>query len=284
MKPTLENFALWFNTNRGTLARMSTFADIYAEEIKGSFLRQFHREDDHAPVSMSGLGKPAVMTAMKKLGYAEDPPTVSLHYLFHLGDIFEAYVTAAMNAWGIPCVGYQRELSYRGVTGHIDFICEEFGHSTLVDAKTMSHWYFTEFCAEPNDNRGYITQLALYSKLLDLPEPAWVCLDKEKCLIKIVRMNQDLVEPAMARVDNIITRLERVNEFEDILTQFKAPPPRAQIRKGVENGNYLLPPSMYGWKYNPVFYKLAVEKDTTYVIGINDAREARQALYELEEP
>lgn len=274
--------------------QLEAWANEYAEAMKLSLLRQFvKREEDDNILRISSLGRPAVLQALKitsvyeqlvKAGlWVNEQPTLKMREVFHRGDQFEAFLLFHLKRLGYDVVSTQETVTFMGVPGHTDAIIESSGQRLLLEVKTMSDSYFRKFTKEPDDERGYLTQMALYSDCVALPG-VWVCLNKGTHEIALVVPNPDALATAKARAERIIPIFSNVKYFEDVITLFKAPPTVPEVYQRKKTGREMLNPSI---KYSPfrnLFYHIFEEKNgygkpTEYVadyVTVDDLPETLQ--------
>lgn len=268
----------------------------YGEQVGQSLQRHYQKErEDRDGLRLSELGKPAVVQALKRLGYREPPPKGSLLFIFHLGDIFEHFVGEMMRVYGFEILADQMEedktlVEFEGVKGHFDYLVREpkSGKRLLVEVKTMSSAYAQRFRLRPDDERGYVTQLACYHHALsdELDSAWWLCLDKGSGQVFCVEGFEGLFEGALYRAREVISRMEYISSEEDILRYFQAPPPTPEVYYRQQTGKYMLPPSMRYSPFAEAFYELApgvngYGKERIYVEGLKDAKAMQRALRTL---
>lgn len=275
-----EEFTDWWNNDVGADVEFGGDDSLALDQ---SFTRHFVEGRQKPGVRMSNLGKPAVITALMKLGYTEPDPKGKLRYIFYLGDVFENTLEYFLKSYGFTIVSSQGQVKWKyNLTGHYDFIVEKDGQQVLVEAKTMSANYSRVFQQNPNDDRGYLTQMALYQNCLQLPS-VWLCLDKGSGEMFSVDANPGILYERLLRAENVLKRLQNVRDLSDVLTAFKAPPPRPEIFKGEPSGKYLLPQSIAYSPFTPAIYKLSqgsngYGKPTTYVDDVADTEYMRRQL------
>jgi hypothetical protein len=212
---------------------------------------------------LSQLGKPAVLQAcqlipddMARYGAAhilDEAITGRMLELLHRGNQWEAWALSMLEANGQKVEAEQQEVTYCGVSGHIDAVVD----GVIVELKTMSSNYFRQFTRKPNDDRGYITQLACYSHAMGLPA-LWLCLDKGTHQVRSVPLYtvKEEAERSLARVQRIVPKLLAVNTLEDVFSSFSPPPGVTQIVKGEPTGKLLVPPSMKYSLLRHLFYNI----------------------------
>ena len=284
-----EDFCNWFNNDIG-----SEIEDHVNLGLDAAFERHYKEERQKPGMRMSALGKPAMVTALQKLGYYEPEPRGHLRYIFFLGDVFENVLGELFKAYGYKVIADQTKhpedtkVTWNGLGGHFDYMIDVDGHKVLIEAKTMSGNYARQFLKEPNDDRGYITQLALYRAALGNPLAAWLIMDKSTGLMHVVWPDLPYLDDALERAQKVMERLERVETLEDVFRLFRPPPGRPEVYQRQETGRYLVPTSMSFSPYKSAVYKLTQEpngynKMTDYVYAYGDAKHAKDRLDALVE-
>lgn len=293
----LEEFVDWLNNDIGGSGQLPSIKNegltkTYGEAMQQSLERHYAEDRQAGGLRMSNIGKPAVQLALNQLGYVEPEPRGKLRYIFHTGDMFENWLECMLQVAGIPILLSQGEVEFEGVKGHYDFIVEIEGVGpVLLEAKTMSANYARQFKKYPNDDRGYVSQLALYAHCVDLPA-AWINMDKGLNEIFITTPAPAQLDDARARAKTVIKAVRRVESLEQVLYTsggyFRPPPPVAERYQSCDTGRFLLPQSMRYSPFKSVVYQLSYErnnynKDTIYVEGVQDLKDARQELDKLVE-
>jgi hypothetical protein len=252
----LQPFVDWFNTELGfDDPQNHTIGDAIAE----SFKRHFEKgeEYDNTPyIRASNLGKPAVLLALQQLGYTEPPMKGRVKFACYLGDVWESAVEVFLQTYGYKIVESQGEIEWNGITGHFDYIVHDGKQDLLVEAKCLSEGYSRMFSKEPNDDRGYLTQLALYSHRTNLPG-IWLCFNKGTGEAFQVQPDEDVLQERLLRAENVINRIREVKSLADVLKNFRVPPPRPEIYKRVLTGKFLLPQSIAWSPFRSALYKLS---------------------------
>lgn len=245
-------------------------ANEYAQAEADSLMRQFdpNKEEKSTALRVSSLGKPAVLQALKVLGYDENGYVSNkMRHIFKTGDTFESYLIALCKVFGAEVSLAQAEVEFMGVKGHIDFV---YNNECIVEVKTASPNYFSKFVREPNDDRGYITQAAIYSKCLNLPI-YWLMLNKATHELAIVTPDSTKLESAVSRAERIIPLLTSISSTSDVLTKFRVPPAVEETYRRKKTGYYVMPDSMKYSSFAPLFYELEEEENKRYVTGYRDS-------------
>lgn len=271
----IRNFVNWVNDGVEVITD-SEIAQLYADEVKESFERQFCSVSKGSgdSIRMSGLGKPAVLQAMKVLGYEESNTfDMTMRHRFHIGDSFEAYLMALAKFYFPGRVrGSQDTVEYMGIKGHLDGIIDTPDGSVVIEAKSMTERYFMKFLKTQDDERGYATQAALYSHCTGLPL-VWVCLNKATHRVEMIELQPEDGLKALLRAERLIPMLKSLKHFGDIWDcGMMAPPPTAEIYQRKETGMKLVPESMRYSSFIDVFYYTEMMEDgyhkiKTYVVS-----------------
>lgn len=256
----LDEFVSWLNEDVGGEGPLPNLKHgDYGTAMGDSLYRHYAEDRQRSGVRMSNIGKPAVLTALAKLGYTQPEPKGKSRLIFHFGDMFENWVEIMMQTYGIKVLESQPKYECMGITGHADYVIQtRDGQEVLVEAKTMSMNYSRMFRKEPDDNRGYVSQLAMYSKASGLPA-TWLCYDKGSSEVFEVVPDETILASSLERAEAVLARLENVNTLDDVLKQFRPPPPRDEIFKRELTGNKLVPMSM---TMNPFRSAVYVLKET----------------------
>jgi hypothetical protein len=274
----LNDFCHWLNNDVGGNGPLPNLLhNDYGAALSDSLKKHFAETRPKGGLRMSNIGKPATILALAKLGYVEPEPRGKSRVIFHLGDVFENLLEVLMQSYGIEVLESQTELKHFGLTGHLDYVIKSpvTGEPVIVEAKTMSPNYTRIFKRDQNNDRGYITQLAMYSAARKLPA-TWICFDKGTAETFEVQTNPGTLQAALEKAEDVIARLDNVQSLEDILHTsggyFRAPPPIPEKYRGKMTGNHLVPVQL---KMSPFRYALynivsginGYNKPTEYVDG-----------------
>ncbi len=288
----LDDFIIWLNEEvggEGPLPLSSLPDGSFGEAMQKSINRHYAEDRQRAGVRMSNLGKPAIILALAKLGYVEPEPKGKMRWNFITGDFFENWLEVMMRTYGIEVLDSQITYELMGITGHADYLVVSpvTGQPTLVEAKTMSENYSRMFKKDQTDDRGYVTQLALYMEASGYPG-TWVCLNKGNSEVFEVVPEPDKSSAALVRGKRVLDGLAAINSIEDIFEYMRVPPPQAERFKNAETGRYILPQSIAWSPLRHALYKLSLEMNgynqpREYVVGYADAEYMRNALNQLVE-
>lgn len=285
----LTDFVNWINKEVGGEGPLPELLNAsYGEAMSQSLHRHFAEDRQKGGVRMSNLGKPATLLALAKLGYVEPEPKGKSRFIFHLGDVFENFLEVMLQAYGIEILDSQQEVNFMGIIGHLDYIIKSpvTGKPVIVEAKTMSQNYSRLFSQKTDDDRGYVTQLALYANGTGL-DATWICFNKGTSELFEVETNPGLFVVSLVRAQDVLNRLANVNTLEDVLHTsggyFRPPPPQEEKYKGQLTGKRLLPVTFKLSPFKSVLYKITegmngYKKDTLYVDDYADVEHMRREL------
>ena len=171
--------------------------DFTAERIKDS-LRAWARPSERNSeftLRMSNVGRPA-----RQLWYEQNlpaetsSPAPSVQIKFLYGHILEEILLMLVRASGHKVTDEQKEVTVKGVKGHID--CKIDGE--VVDIKTASKFSFNKFREgrlREDDPFGYMSQLAGYEEAEKSSEGGFLVINKESGELCLYRP-EDLDKPA----------------------------------------------------------------------------------------
>lgn len=285
----LQDFVNWMNNEVGGEGPLPNLLHgDYGQAMSESLARHFAENRQKGGVRMSNLGKPATLLALAKLGYVEPEPKGKSRFIFHIGDVFENFLEVMLQAYGIDIVDSQAEVNYMGVVGHLDYIIKSpvTGKPVIVEAKTMSQNYSRMFSQKTDDDRGYVTQLALYSHGMDM-DATWICFNKGTSELFEVETNPGAFMASLHRAQDVLNRLENVKTLEDVLHTsggyFRPPPPQEEKFQGKLSGKKLLPVTFKLSPFRSVLYKITegingYKRDTIYVDDYADVEHMRREL------
>lgn len=289
----LDDFIRWMNNDVGGNGPLPNLLHgDYGTAMGQSLERHFVEDRQRGGVRMSNIGKPATLLALAKLGYSEPEPKGKSRLIFHMGDMFENFLEVMLQSYGIEVLDSQVRCEYSSesgipLDGHLDYIITSpvTGEPIIVEAKTMSQNYSRMFRKNPDDDRGYVTQLSLYASSKGF-DATWVCLDKGNAEMFEQPLEPGLMIPSLERVEKVLDRVAKVQELDDVLKVFRAPPIKAERYKGSQTGSYLLPVTLKMSPFRKVLYKTYIDtnnygKETEYVEDFADTQHMREKLDEL---
>lgn len=238
-------------------------------QIMGESLSRHYAEDrQKGGLRMSNIGKPAAVLALAHLGYVEPEPKGKSRIIFLMGDMYENWLEVMLKVYGFEIIESQPEMNFMGITGHADFVIKnpENDEPLIIEAKTMSEGYARMFSRELNDDRGYISQLGMYSHgyRKEPTDCTWVCFNKGNAETFELVPPEGLILQRLDRAEQVIKRVRRVKSVEDILEQVRVPPPRPEVYQKKETGKFLVPGSL---SYSPFKRALYVTSDGTNGYG-----------------
>lgn len=256
--------------------------ESYITEVAASFKNQFCNRNKRTHIGLSEIGKPAVLLGLKALGVEGELINPASRLRFHFGDVFETLIVETLKAHNLPITMEQHEINWHGVLGHIDgVLCGD----TVLEVKTMSDNYFQRFTKQPDDSRGYLTQLNAYAYLL-CTRGVWLCLNKQTYRLAVVEMIPD--NTVLDRASAVIEALKSIKTVEDLVDTFDAPEPVTEFFKKQPTGKYLVPETMKYTPYAPMFYELQLDnngykKPTVYVTSYRERDDAINVFNNINE-
>lgn len=248
---TLKRFAYWWNSNDevtpGKLDKLQ-----YTDELLHMMNTYCTlKEQSGNALRISSMGKPLIELACAKLDtQVHTYKDRCTYWVISMGIYGEALIKSLMLAKGFTFTHDQTEVKLGPMVGHVDGVVDG---TTVFDIKFMSHMYFRDFTTSPDDSRGYITQLSLYRKALNLPKAAFLCFNKTTGECRIVRLQRQAYQEALYSVKEKLEVLKKVRTVEDMVKYVKPPEPRV-LSKGKHKGKRVVPDSMKYSKYVEAIY------------------------------
>jgi hypothetical protein len=284
----LDDFIHWVNNEVGGEGPLPGLEHGDFGQIMGDSLARHYAEDrQKGGLRMSNIGKPAVVLALAHLGYVEPEPKGKSRFIFLTGDMYENWLEVMLKVYGFEIIDSQPEMNFLGITGHADFVIKNpaTNEPLILEAKTMSEGYARMFSRELNDDRGYISQLAMYSHgyRKEPTDCTWICFNKGNSETFEIVPPEGLLLQRLDRAEQVIKRVRQVKSLDDILELVRVPPPRAEVYKKQETGKYLVPGSLSYSPFKRALYvtsdgKNGYGKDTTYVDRIADTEHMKREL------
>lgn len=279
----LPNYKEFHSRPQGNEGRIEEAINNAGEELIDRLKEQSHlvsTEHQNHVLRPSALGKPALETAYKYFGLAEQENVSSeLNLIFWFGHAFEQWFSVFLEHTNIEVLYRQAEHELFGLKGSSDFLVFDGEQRWILDTKAINARTFNEYKKYGlNDDRGYASQLAFYSEASGYPA-AIVMLNKETYEIYYVTLPEEMKEKCLKRMQHIIKVLHELDEqkaltpfekFGECFRHFRPPIPQAEVFKKQPTGRYLLPSTMRFSPIAPLLYETYTEKngykkDTTYV-------------------
>jgi hypothetical protein len=111
-----------------------------------------------------------------------------------------------------------------------------------------------------NDDRGYMTQLALYMAATGF-KGAWLALNKGTAQQALVLPREEDLSAARKRADKVSHALNSISTVEDVFTKVKAPPGTPEVYRRSATGRLLVPTTMKYSGLSHLFYNIEVDKN-----------------------
>jgi len=240
--------------------------EFTADRIKDS-LRAWARPSERNSeftLRMSNIGRPArQLWYEQNLPLEASAPSPSLQIKFLYGHILEEILLMLVRASGHKVTDEQKEVTVKGVKGHID--CKIDGE--VVDIKTASKFSFNKFREgrlREDDPFGYMSQLAGYEEAEKSSEGGFLVINKESGELCLYRP-EELDKPS------INAQIQSVKKALKLAT----PPPRCyeSVPEG-KKGNMKIHRSC---NYCP--YKFDCYKDANNGTGLRVFKYATGPVY-----
>lgn len=240
--------------------------EFTADRIKDS-LRAWARPSERNSeftLRMSNIGRPArQLWYEQNLPLEASAPSPSLQIKFLYGHILEEILLMLVRASGHEVTDEQKEVTVKGVKGHID--CKIDGE--VVDIKTASKFSFNKFREgrlREDDPFGYMSQLAGYEEAEKSSEGGFLVINKESGELCLYRP-EELDKPS------INAQIQSVKKALKLAT----PPPRCyeSVPEG-KKGNMKIHRSC---NYCP--YKFDCYKDANNGTGLRVFKYATGPVY-----
>ena len=223
---SLHRFAQIWNTE--IIADMNLQAsDEFIHDMVRVLSKYTTAPESGSLTRMSSLGKPLVELAYRKIKAYKESFTPAEMWVCAMGDFAEALIIELMSMHGIAVTRYQQEVYlYNGrVVGHIDGVIDD---DTVFDIKCMGTTYFKQFTNNPNDDRGYLTQLST---------------------MEVIKLTDKAYQTALVEVGSKLATLQQIKTEVDILELLEPPEPKPN-----KAGKLVIPDSMSFSPYKEVIY------------------------------
>ena len=244
-----------YPTDAATVAKVVKFFAKSLSSAIGDVL--FRKEQGHY-LRVSQMGKPLIVLCLNKIGYKDQgEPNFKLRWIFLLGHIFEAYLMCVVYLLGYDIHSAQDEIEFGGVLGHIDFMVDE----VVVEVKTMSDRYFTDFCRKQNDDRGYLTQLHCYCAAKGTKRGVFLVINKSTNELREIPLIWD--DRFITRAHSVVHHYNACGDIDYIIDNLNAPEGIPEKRGHTLTGRFLVPPNMRYSQFRDAFY----ECDGQYLVS-----------------
>jgi hypothetical protein len=153
-------------------------------------------EEKKFPLRMSNMGKPllelAQLVKKYKYGIVNTPPSRADLFRASVGVWCEALLVSMAKDAGLGVTRCQEEVTIPfgeafTLIGHIDGVADG---ETIFDIKCISAKYYQKFSNQLDNERGYITQLALYQYATKMPKAAFFLVNSANGYAKVVPVPQ----------------------------------------------------------------------------------------------
>ena len=244
----LEQFAeAW---NNGTIR--ASFPDdlraFFANSCEDALLDTYETEREMRYPRVSAMGYPLLKHALLKVK-PELSSFTGNGFHFMKGHLFEALVVTLMTALNMDVHSLQAEVQFEGMLGHIDGM---LGDDIVFDVKALNHYYWERFTAEPDNDSGYLTQLAIYRECLGVPWGVFIAIDAWFGSIAIVTLGDEL-DGYLEQAYEDAQILESVKTVHDACA---IAPPEPVFDPARSTKFRFVPPSLKYGPWKEFFYEL----------------------------
>jgi len=194
----------------------------------------------------SQMGKPALETAYRYFHGKFNNPDEKTKLIFWMGHAFEAWLKDYIERSDWVLLDTQTPHEWNGIDGSSDFIVRDTeGLKFIIDAKAVNGRCFNKYKRYGLlDDRGYATQLSIYSASSGLPA-CIVMMNKENGDVSYAWLREkEQKEECLDRAKYIREKIIQSNSFEECFAYFRPPEPRVEMYQKEPTGR-LLPPDCY---------------------------------------
>ena len=239
--PKKETAEKWNNFLEGQLTEqlMSPLRDQYMPSTYGT--------RDQRTMRASEMGHLALEIAHKHFVGNSTPPNEKQCLFFWLGHAFEAWLTFLYErSTNCHITTQQAQHVWHNIQGHSDFIIQDGeGQQFIADAKAINGRAFNKYKRYGLlDDRGYATQLSIYSASYDNMPACIIMLNKENGDISHAWLGEEQREKCLERAAKVYDTITSVGGFDECFAYFRPPIPRAEVYQKEYTGRMLVPESM----------------------------------------
>lgn len=200
--------------------------NAWADSLFDEYARIINEVEPRSYVGVSSLHLPVCLNILTKHGLVlPDYSPMSRRMHLVLGYVWENTILFMMRDCGLVQVDKEQfEIVHKGIKGHIDAYLPE--EDMVIDIKSMSGFYHRQFCEDPDDNRGYITQVLTYKRALGCSRAGILAANKATNMLQFVEIVDDMdyrryeeyVYPDLIhrRVDMVCDALANSQDINDI--------------------------------------------------------------------
>lgn len=276
----LKHFMRRYNMPQSRAApRRITDADwqrLGSEVITATYTQYFDNDNAFRGIRPSNAYKPAIVHVLNKFGYGLSPEVIKWNraYAPFIGNITEALMLMLLTECGVE---YTRGTSLPVLGGAMHGTPDLIVDGAVVDIKSMNGYYFRQFFEQPNDDRGYVTQLHLYAQALGVYEMYVLAFCKDYAAARLIPVSY--TEECL---DSVKRRLDVLNSATDVTAIRNCPIPPLTTKR---NELLVMPQLQYdGCK--SLLYRLTDEDDEfcKTATGVRTHDEILSMLLNVEPP
>lgn len=232
---TLISFAKWWNTSTEPLERFLEPNAQLGIDMRHLVAKFCQEPETGSATRMSSIGKPLIEVAYNLIDKRPEELSKARLWVITMGDYAELLIKELMRQTGHVFTHDQAEVTVAGLVGHIDGIVDD---ETVFDIKALSTTYWKAFTNNPNNDRGYLTQLSLYRAATKMPKAAFLCLNKVTGEMKVVKLSTRMYKEQIQAVREKLRILRQIKTEQDIVELVE---PETPV---VKKGKFLVPDSM----------------------------------------
>ena len=269
----LSEFVRQWNTDTVDCSKQNANAMFIPNYWKQLFdtSEELQKPDMSKNLRLSKIGMPAIHLAYDYL-YKEPkllPSVVQWHIM--TGNLAECMLISKMIEAGVNIHSDQLEVQFNPnkhvrdyelnkVPGHIDLIYnDQLGHEYLIEIKAMSSTYWKSFIKQPNNHRGYLSQLSCYFDVLcdRVNGVFWLCLNKATGELQLVVLNKELYIEGLNTALTNCYHMQRLQKDSGYLSQIRPPEPLPELRgrkTKTPTGKLIIPECMRNSEWKSKIY------------------------------
>jgi hypothetical protein len=238
---------------------------FFANACEDALIDVFENEKELRYPRVSAMGYPLLKHALLKV-CPELTGNSGNGFHFLKGHLFEAAVTSLAAAAGADVHSLQHEVEWEGMLGHIDGM---WGDDTVFDVKALNSYYVERFVSQPDNDSGYLTQIAIYREALGVPRAGFFVLNAWFGQLHWVPVNDELDEYLEAAYDDarILTGVKKLEDAVEI------PPPSPVFDPTRSTKFRFVPPSLKYGPWKQLFYELKSDDKVRRVLSPREIME-----------
>lgn len=242
----LDRFTELLKSQQDVLLQPTHLIKVYIGEFGDAITKRLHHQYiesmfDSTFLRPSCLGKIHPFDLLYSKFQTLPPSSASekSKLIFSLGDWFECWVGLTLKRLGYR-VEEDVEFTWQGIKGHTDLIVtDDDGQDYVLEIKTANSRYFNQVRDNGvTDERGYLSQLLIYSSAMRLPG-YWLFVNKDNMDMMLIALNEvcpdELRKSKILSYGRLAMQYAFIEDILDIYDMYSPPPP------GLERDRYQEP-------------------------------------------